>query len=513
MTINLNHALRCTATFFLLSGLPLLAYSGDLNPSPSLLLNNISGESVQWSGIGKIFIDNKPHCTASLIDTRTTGGESNGPAYILTAGHCAVNRADNTFADVPYENGKGTIAFNYFNDTPNQYKFYKISTVRWSTLRGSDVAVLELDTPLAALINEGIEPLKISQSPVTSSEKIRIVGAPEGIPEKGLRMATCRQEPVGGSLVEQLSTFYPGTLKNQCNDIRKGSSGSPVFDQNTRQIKSVMFTSTYGSTIDKQCRTDSPCEVIDGQPQWFENTHYSQTVDHLNACFINGTFDIQSEACTLKTGPEFEDLTRIRIYSRINVNAEDQPIYPTWKLAFALSTENYRYKLVHDATDCKDPNYYSHAISTNGARIDDIIGKTPGIRMLCILGVESADELPTEKLMGSAIVIASRIAEPGPTPLPRLEFSIDNNGTHQVKWLNSAPDSFLSYYLVGTPETIDCNTNDIPRYISGGGDHQGNYVMANEKVEFSAEQLPVKICSYTRDESSQASAVREDILQ
>lgn len=512
MNTNFTHALRCTATALILFGASSLAYSGDHEFASSILLSNQKGESAQWNGVGKIFIDNTPHCTASLIDTRITHDDDNGPAYILTAGHCVFNRADNTFADVPYENDKGTIAFNYFNDTPDQYKTYKIKAVRWSTMRGSDIAVLELDTSLAALINEGIEPFKISQSPASNIENIRIIGAPEGLTEKELRMAICNQEPAGGALVEELFTFYPGTSKNQCPDIRKGSSGSPVLDPDTHQINSVLITSTFGSTIDKQCKTDSPCEVIDGQPRWFENTHYSQPIGHLNACFVNGTFDIQAEACALKTGPEFENITRIRIYSRIQIDAEGEPAYPTWKLAFALSTDNYRYKAVRDAIDCKDPNNYSHAISTKDARINDIIGEVPGVHLLCIIGVESADELPTAALMESAIVFASRIAEPGPTPLPKLDISIDSNGTHHVKWLNSAPDSFLTYYLAGAPQNTDCNANSIPPYINGGGDPLGKYTMATQTVEFPAEQLPVKICSYTRDESSQASAVREDIL-
>lgn len=174
MHIKLSHQLRCTAFTVLLSGVSSIAYSSDRQfPARSTLLSNQMGESTQWSGVGKIVIDGKPQCTASLIVTRSTDDEGSGPAYILTAGHCALHRADNTFADVPFKGDKGKIVFNYFSDTPSQFKTYKIKRVRWSTMRGSDLAILELDASLADLIKEGIEPFRISQNPASSTQNIR----------------------------------------------------------------------------------------------------------------------------------------------------------------------------------------------------------------------------------------------------------------------------------------------------------------------------------------------------
>jgi len=514
MNIIATIALGSAITASFLSGTYYFLNNIDNNEPapPSSLLLNKNRESAQWSGIGKIFVGSTPQCTASLIDTSTDGSDGDSPAYILTAGHCVTPRADTSFADIPFHDDKGTISFNYFNDTPEEYKTYKITSVRWSTLRGSDIAILELDSSLATLVSEGIQPYKISHDPASVIENIRIIGAPEGLTEKGLRIANCSQEPVKGTLIELYQIIYPGTMKNQCTDIRKGSSGSPVFDQDSQQISSVLVTSTYGSTIEQQCRTDSPCEVIDGQPQWIENTHYSQTIDHLNACFIDGSFDIKAEACPLNAGPTFEELSRIKTFSRIQTNSEGEPIHPEWNLRFALDTNYYRYKTTSDASDCKNPNNYSQALSTQDARIGDIIGTTPGISMLCILGVESTDERSTSKQMESAIILASHIAEPGPTPTPELEITVDSDGTYHVEWLRSTPFRYLSYYTAGAPESTDCNAFNIPLYIKGSIQQEG-FQIPFEVVKFSVEQLPVKICSFTRDESSQASAVREDILR
>lgn len=514
MNIIATIALGSAITASFLSGTYyLLNHTNNKEPTAtSSLLLNKNLESTQWSGVGKIFVGSTPQCTASLIDTKTDGSTVNSPAYILTAGHCVSLGTDTTLADIPFRDDKGTISFNYFNDTPEEYKTYKIKSVLWSTLRGSDIAILELDSSLATLVSDGIQPYKISQHPASAIESIRVIGAPEGLAEKGLRIAKCSQEPVKGTLVELYQILYPGTMKNQCPDIRKGSSGSPVFDQDSQQISSVLVTSTYGSTIEQQCRTDSPCEVIDGQPQWNENTHYSQTIDHLNACFIDGSFDINAEACLLTVGPKLEELSRIKTFSRIQTNSGGEPIHPEWNLRFALDTNYYRYKTTSDASDCKNPNNYSLALSTQDARIGDVIGTTPGISMLCILGVSSTDERSTRKKMESATILASHIAEPGPTPIPELEITVDGDGTYQVEWLYSPPFRYLSYYAAGDPESIDCNAFNIPLYITESIQQEG-FQIPYEVVKFSAEQLPVKICSFTRDESSQASAIREDILR
>ncbi|MCX7078875.1 MAG: serine protease, partial [Pseudomonas sp.] len=131
----------CTLGVLLLSQ---TLHAGDLgeglaNQSNSRLLKNNDNTYNHWNGIGKIFKNNQPRCTASLIDTRDEENNALGPAYVLTAGHCVSLYLVRPVAALPFE---ASVTFNFFNDTPDEYKSYKIHNANWASLTGTDIAIL-----------------------------------------------------------------------------------------------------------------------------------------------------------------------------------------------------------------------------------------------------------------------------------------------------------------------------------------------------------------------------------
>lgn len=490
------------ATYLTLGALLLSGtlHAGDLgeglsNESPSILLKNHEGKYSHWNGVGKIFKDGYPLCTASLIDTRDDENNASGPAYVLTAGHC-ISYLPRPVRALPFA---ASITFNFFNDTPKEYKNYKIRTVNWASMTGTDIAVLELTSSLATLLNDGITPLKLTRDAFTAPGDVLIVGAPSKLPESGLRLAACLQQPTEAALVEDWKTFAD-TLKNRCKDIRSGSSGSPVLDRVTGSIVGVLFTSTFGSGPDELCFESTPCEVKNGQPDWAPETHYSHAIDYLPDCFAKGIFSTTSSSCTLEPG--FELTTKDYVPLRYTtVPSAENPEIPTWGLSFSINTPYYRFKTVRDASECMSPDFYSQAIRSTEDFINTPTGREAGMYFLCVLGVESAEQAPTAGLLRNTFISPAQLVEVKPVRMAEPTIILGADWNYNVTWRYSNPLYAESYYYAGPTDKTNCNDVKTEEYI-----------FVTEDVTFSAEQLPLTLCSYGRDYDFRASAVRTDLL-
>ncbi|VVN76060.1 trypsin-like serine peptidase [Pseudomonas fluorescens] len=469
---------------------------GLINQSPSMLLENHQGKYNHWNGIGQLFKDNQPICTASLIDTRDEENNALGPAYVLTAGHCVSLYLPRPGAVHPFE---ANVKFNFFNDTQHDYKSYTIQTANWASLMGTDIAILELTSSLSTLLEDGITPLELTRDAFTAPVDILIVGAPASLPESGLRVAACLQEPTAATLVENWWT-YPDTLKNTCKDIRGGSSGSPVLDRKTGSIVGVLFTSTYGSTPDQLCFENTPCEVKNGKPEWVPETHYSHAIDYLPDCFVKGVFNSGLSSCTLEPGFKLSigDYLPLRYTT---VPSDDSQGAPTWGLSFSTDTPSYRFKSVRDARECSSAHYYSQVISSTEALIDTPTGREAGLYFLCVLGVESAEQTPTAGLLRNAWISPAQLVEAEPVRLPEPTITLGADWNYRVTWHFSYPLYAESYYYAGPADKTNCSDVKIEEYI-----------LVTQPVTFTAEQLPLTLCSYGTDYDSRPSAIRTDLL-
>lgn len=469
---------------------------GLVSEADSVLLKNQENKYTHWNGIGKILWNDTPMCTASLLDTRNSNNKATGPAYLLTSAHC-IPGASSPKPDKPFEE---TVKFNYFNDTLNTSKRYSIKETLWQEYRDTDLAIMELDATLATLLKDGITPLQLSPASIKENRDILIVGIPEGLPEPGLRLAACTQEPTGADLIEGPRTYFT-TFKNRCKEIRGGSSGSPVLDRKNGRIIGTLATSTYGATIEEQCFDNAPCEAKDGQAKWSPDTHYSHPAEHLSACFSEGVFTNVSNACT-STDAAFKvtDLeympTRYVAMPRNSTSPD-----PALSAEFSLSTLYYRFKTVRNAIDCRSPHNYSESISAKNATIKTPISRDPGMHYLCVIGVDSPEQTPDINLMKSAWIIPAQLIERLPVPLPKPTITLGADWNYTVKWDLLLPTHLNTLYYASSAKDIDCSKISIHDYIE-----------TYEKVVFKAEELPLTLCSRNQDLSLRFSKTRMDVL-
>lgn len=458
----------------------------------SVLLKNENSEYIRWNGIGKIFWGNTPMCTASLLDTRSENNNTAGPAYLLTAAHCV----DGVYAS---STEPLSVKFNYFNDTPGAHTIYTIKETVWKDYKQSDLAIMELDVTFATLLADGISSLQFAPQGATASTDVLIVGAPQELPETGLRLAACTQVPTAATLVEG-DRAYLNTFKNRCREIRPGSSGSPVLDRKSGHILGVVTTGTHGATIDEKCFSNAPCEVKDGQPAWSVDTSYSHPATQLSNCFKAGIFISNSSACTSDspfTVLNLEYWPTQYVAMPRDATSPD----PVINVHFSLDTPYYRFKTVRDIVDCRSPHHYSGTFAAKDAVIDAPMNREPGMHYLCVIGVESSEQRPSIELMKSAWIVPAQLIERTAMPLPEPTITLTAQWNYEVKWLYRVPTYFGTLYYAGPAKDTDCGAVKISDYIS-----------TFEPVHFKAEQLPLTLCSRNRDLAGRHSKVRSDLL-
>lgn len=472
--------------------------NGRENLAPSLLLENSNGQNDHWKGIGRLIINAShpdSHCTATLIDTRDHDTGTSGPAYVLTSAHCVSFDSLNVVA---HQASDGHIDFNYFHDTANDHRRYALKRVTWSRLRGLDMAIVELDASLQTLMDNGIQPLQLKTSTPAIAAELLIVGAPTQYPERGLRLSTCRHVSIE-TLIEQ-PAIHRGFYKDNCQGLRPGSSGSPLLDRYSNEVLGVVSTSTATSLPENRCMEDAPCELKNGWPHWSAGTNYASPTAHLQHCFAQGLFRASTAGCDLMPSVTFsQKRPMVNYYQRVKYDADGSATLPTWQFAFSLDQPLYRYKSVRDPQLCESPNHYSDVMSAEDAQINDPVGAEPGIYLLCIVGVDSAEQSPTVAMMKSPLVIATEIAEPGPTRAPQFDITRQNNGDHSIQWHFSNPTLSAYEYKAGAESETNC-------------DEPEGYAITFDDALIAASGQPVKLCTKAFDMSGQRSAPRMDLL-
>ncbi|UVK99115.1 hypothetical protein [Pseudomonas sp. B21-048] len=145
---------------------------GAVNGSTSKALQNSEHYYELWSGIGRLGLPSGESCSAVLLDTRNRQSRAIGPAYLLTSGHCVFFEYGSARTNLPL---KASVTFHYFHDVPQRKRQYAIRTARWSSLVGTDLAVLEVDATLArraALPNKGFDSVPALNKPPERSSII-----------------------------------------------------------------------------------------------------------------------------------------------------------------------------------------------------------------------------------------------------------------------------------------------------------------------------------------------------
>ena len=74
---------------------------------------------------------------------------------------------------------------------------------------------------------------------------------------------------------------------------------------------------------------------------------------------------------------------------------------------------------------------------------------------------------------------------------------------YNVTWRFSYPLYAESYYYAGPVDKTNCSSIKLEEYV---------FVNEGETVTFTAERLPLTLCSYGKDYDDRPSAVRTDLL-
>lgn len=378
---------------------------GAVNGSDSRALQNSGRLYEIWSGIGQLTLQSGESCSAVLLNTRNRQGKATGPGYLLTSGHCVLFQYGSARINLPME---ATVTFKYFYDTPERHSQFSVRTARWTSLSGTDLAVLEVDATLDSLIQAGINPLNLASHQINESHDSLNVGAPQGFSESGLRLSACDEE-TAGTFIDHPGVF-PLAMRNRC-DLHAGNSGSPMLNRRTNEITGIVSKIADSRAIPEPegCEDSSSCKAA--------RFNYSYPANFLAACFIDGVFTSNGPACALK--PVELTVTepwKLKTYVDRSRNTAGQLALPTWDFRFSLDAPFYRFKAVRDAKECKVPHNYSAAISTEDAHINTEIGPSNGVHALCIIGVDSAQQRLTVATLNNVFTSAVYLNPPPRVP-------------------------------------------------------------------------------------------------
>lgn len=464
--------------------------------SGSKLLNNSDGSLDALKGIAKF--DGASNCTGAFIQTSERG---DAPAYLITNGHCAQDWNPNEiFRDMSAEGYTAT--FNYFIDTQDAQIAIPAKTIAYSTMKGRDVAIIELDATIGELTAQGIQPFAIADA-TPASTNISVFGVPvTGLPpdEWYLRREDCLM--IGQVDLLEFQWHFFDSFRNTCKDIFGGSSGSPVFAQDSDAILALINTTTVGGEY--ACALGAPCEVTNNRIYLSPNTSYATPIIGISHCFdAEGRFNLDLSTCPLDDG--------------LQLSLEGQPLSPTqpivtdengvaqrvtWNTALFGDFTYYRYKIgAVSSVDCRDADGYSDPIELrNNNLIEDEIPEAEGFYYLCIVAGNNSTVDSTWQSFANATVIFAQIDTTPPVIPPTLSVQ-ELETEYLVEPVFKIPE--LAHYILkfGPPEETDCK--DMTGYVP--------YRRIAIPIE-KGSQTPAKVCVIGYDYANNPTPPLEQII-
>jgi len=126
-------------------------------PPSSELLRNANSANDAFAAVGRF--QGAMTCTGAVIDPSRSGA-SIARAWLLTAGHCISLEPYGVIRNQP---STAAVQLKFFIDTtPESRVTVRARSVGCATMKGLDLALVELDTTLGDLSARGIRPLRLS---------------------------------------------------------------------------------------------------------------------------------------------------------------------------------------------------------------------------------------------------------------------------------------------------------------------------------------------------------------
>ena len=273
---------------------------GATDGGPSVLLSNADGAS-PYSGV--VRVQSRATCTGVFLAT-TADDDPRGhdaSAWVATNAHCVDFPGTNeVLHELP---GRGTVTFDYFIDTQARQLRVPIRRIAYATMKGHDVAFVELSARVGELRDAGFEPWRPVLTLPDADEPVVVVGAPLQSDARlaFLRLAACRLEGRAPLVLEYIWHWWDFE-RTRCGDIQPGSSGSPVISRRTGRIVGLLNTTNAQVAWYTACQIDSPCEPTGVNAEQPEDTSYVTPLIGVDRCFVGGDFDMDAPGCPIDPG-------------------------------------------------------------------------------------------------------------------------------------------------------------------------------------------------------------------
>ena len=361
---------------------------GATDNGPSVLLSNAGGGNAYTSVVR---VQARATCTGVFIATTDPDSRrgDDASAWVATNGHCVAFPPPNlVLRDQP---GQGSVVFNFFVDTQSQQVQVPIRRMAYATMKGQDIALVELSARVGDLRRAGFEPWRPVLTLPEPDEPVVVVGAPlQRNPALAfLRLAAC---PLEGRarFVYEFSWHWYAFERTGCRDVLPGSSGSPVISRRTGRVVALLNTTNEFAPPYSACQVDSPCEPEGKDATQPAGTSYATPMVRIDRCFDDaGELDVARDGCPLdpgtNTGHSPETLGSINPFlTFVPVGGPRS----AWNVRLAGPHAYYRYKVVKvPEGDCRDLRGYGEERSiTTDPVIGDALPSADGHYMLCSIG-------------------------------------------------------------------------------------------------------------------------------
>ena len=467
-------------------------------PGSSRLLYNRYGQSDAFTGIGQLRAGST--CTGSFIRPHSGAVSDGAPAYILTNGHCiGLLRTNEVIINSPQ---RGYVQFGQFADIQESQERFNIKQTAFATMKGTDLAIFELDATYGQLTARGYRPLEIQAEPLSPGEPVIAVGVPVtgiALDEQYLRQADCR---VSGQtqLIEFTWTWYE-FLRTDCADIKPGSSGSPLISTRTRKLVGLINTTTQDAAYigpGFACYLGVPCEIRPEGPTTIRDAAYATPVAGVERCFASGgALDLNLTGCPLDQGRQ---LTLSGFPNRTTRPMVDgRPV--TWNTTISgKDFTHYRYKIVQEGSgDCRSARGYGPVISLSAAnKIDGPLPEGEVGTYLCVQGGNGPVVESSWQDLRHATFAHVRIDTSSST-VPPVVLLHDDGDVYRVDFRFVVPELSNYSYKFGPPAATDCK--DPRGYAS-----YRRFPFTIPKSE------PVRFCAYGEDNAGNTTAPHEQLL-
>jgi len=472
------------------------ALAPELYPQDGII-NNQDQSFNQLKAVGQY--DGTSLCTAVFVKL---SDNLDAPAYVLTNGHCAQDW-DASAVFLNTQSPGHSVRFNLFqNTTQTDQVTIPVKQIAYSTMKGTDLAIAELQATVRQLIDKGITPLPIAKAMPTAGTAIRIVGVPvNGIPQEEwvLRQISGTQGRKT-DLIEFIWTWWD-MYANHAPGIVGGYSGSPVLTTYKEGVFGLINTTTLGGS--SPCYLGYPCELTNQGATPKEQTNYALSVLSVPGCFnASGQFDLTQPTCTLDKGQNVVlEGYPLGAYNPALPGRNGRPQQSLWNTSVS-GYAYYRYKIGPVGTvNPREVGGYSGVMATaTKPVILDSLPRAAGHYVLSVIGGNTATFDASWQQPGQATLARVEVDTQGPTLEPQID-RVDFGDSYRITLVFSPPELSSYYYKLGKPEETNA------------ADPQGYRSYLRIPITVNKDELPLKLCVYGTDVAGNPTKIVEQLIQ